>query len=190
MQSSSPRSGGPTPIVTSSSGCAWAWGGIRSPAVLRRQAPFGRLWIVGFCHHPSADARGQVPADNGQRWLDPPRASSSGGVHAAQVGGLRARYHALRPTTLGNSVGAIESVARRRRSYGASGTRGWAAIRRGPTCTVTLTSATLRGGDRSLRRRFRIVTWLILPVVICLSQRLSHACLSISNYTVKLRMAH
>ena len=27
----------------------------------------------------------------------------------------------------------------------------------------------------------RVVTWLILPVVICLSQRLSHACLSISN---------
>jgi hypothetical protein len=36
----------------------------------------------------------------------------------------------------------------------------------------------------------KIVTWLILPVVICLSQRLSHACLSISTYTVKLRMAH
>ena len=36
----------------------------------------------------------------------------------------------------------------------------------------------------------RIATWLILPVVICLSQRLSHACPSISNYTVKLRMAH
>ncbi|KAH6658804.1 hypothetical protein F5X68DRAFT_145856, partial [Plectosphaerella plurivora] len=35
-----------------------------------------------------------------------------------------------------------------------------------------------------------IVTWLILPVVICLSQRLSHACLSISNYKAKLRMAH
>ena len=35
-----------------------------------------------------------------------------------------------------------------------------------------------------------VVTWLILPVVICLSQRLSHACLSINNYTVKLRMAH
>jgi hypothetical protein len=33
-------------------------------------------------------------------------------------------------------------------------------------------------------------TWLILPVVICLSQRLSHACLSINLYTVKLRMAH
>ena len=36
----------------------------------------------------------------------------------------------------------------------------------------------------------KIVTWLILPVVICLSQRLSHACLSISLYTVRLRMAH
>jgi len=36
----------------------------------------------------------------------------------------------------------------------------------------------------------KIVTWLILPVVICLSQRLSHACLSINRYTVKLRMAH
>ena len=35
-----------------------------------------------------------------------------------------------------------------------------------------------------------IVTWLILPVVICLSQRLSHACLSINTSTVKLRMAH
>ena len=29
--------------------------------------------------------------------------------------------------------------------------------------------------------RYRVVIWLILPVVICLSQRLSHACLSISN---------
>jgi hypothetical protein len=29
---------------------------------------------------------------------------------------------------------------------------------------------------------FTIVTWLILPVVICLSQRLSHACLSIKVF--------
>ena len=27
-----------------------------------------------------------------------------------------------------------------------------------------------------------IVTWLILPVVICLSQRLSHACLSVNKF--------
>ena len=33
-------------------------------------------------------------------------------------------------------------------------------------------------------------TWLILPVVICLSQRLSHACLSTSLSKVKPRMAH
>ena len=32
--------------------------------------------------------------------------------------------------------------------------------------------------------------WLILPVVIRSSQRLSHACVSINNYIVKLRMAH
>ncbi len=40
------------------------------------------------------------------------------------------------------------------------------------------------------RAHSTIETWLILPVVIRLSQRLSHACLSISTYTVKLRMAH
>ena len=48
-------------------------------------------------------------------------------------------------------------------------------------------------GIRLLSRcvsRSRVVIWLILPVVICLSQRLSHACLSISTCTVKLRMAH
>ena len=55
------------------------------------------------------------------------------------------------------------------------------------------------GGRRSVRRRpfppsrartRTRVTWLILPVVICLSQRLSHACLSTSLTKVKPRMAH
>ena len=65
---------------------------------------------------------------------------------------------------------------------------------------LTLISALLRGGCVAAAVRvcfgappgpaLKIVTWLILPVVICLSQRLSHACLSISNHTVKLRMAH
>ena len=45
-------------------------------------------------------------------------------------------------------------------------------------------------GRPLLASRTRVVIWLILPVVICLSQRLSHACLSISTCTVKLRMAH
>ena len=35
-------------------------------------------------------------------------------------------------------------------------------------------------GDAAEWHCLRIVIWLILPVVICLSQRLSHACLSIS----------
>jgi hypothetical protein len=30
----------------------------------------------------------------------------------------------------------------------------------------------------------KILTWLILPVVIRLSQRLSHACLSINNFVL------
>ena len=33
-------------------------------------------------------------------------------------------------------------------------------------------------------------TWLILPVVICLSQRLSHACLCTCRIKAKPRMAH
>ena len=40
------------------------------------------------------------------------------------------------------------------------------------------------------RRCMMIDTWLILPAVICLSQRLSHACLCTSRIMVKPRMAH
>ena len=42
--------------------------------------------------------------------------------------------------------------------------------------------------DKSLY--YPIIIWLILPVVIRSSQRLSHACVSINNSTLKLRMAH
>ena len=51
-------------------------------------------------------------------------------------------------------------------------------------------SVSFDGNRLSVVRGFTVVTWLILPVVICLSQRLSHACLSISLYMVRLRMAH
>lgn len=37
---------------------------------------------------------------------------------------------------------------------------------------------------------YKIKFWLILPVVICLSQRLSHACLSTSENKVKPQKAH
>ena len=36
----------------------------------------------------------------------------------------------------------------------------------------------------------KLETWLILPVVICLYQRLSHACVCIYFYIVKPRIAH
>jgi hypothetical protein len=48
----------------------------------------------------------------------------------------------------------------------------------------------IQAGELSNQLIGWLQTWLILPVVICLSQRLSHACLSISSCTVKLRMAH
>jgi hypothetical protein len=60
-----------------------------------------------------------------------------------------------------------------------------------PSAPVSPSRGRLWPGDQAAPAVcFTIVTWLILPVVICLSQRLSHACLSISNHTVKLRMAH
>ena len=73
-----------------------------------------------------------------------------------------------------------------------------------PTKRKNAESGTLSGNDpesvnrrsRSLRRAFcarggwTTATWLILPVVICLSQRLSHACLSASQIKVKPRKAH
>ena len=42
----------------------------------------------------------------------------------------------------------------------------------GGACTLVRVSAGVN---------LKVVTWLILPVVICLSKRLSHACLSIST---------
>jgi hypothetical protein len=41
-----------------------------------------------------------------------------------------------------------------------------------------------------LKTESSIIIWLILPVVICLSQRLSHACISSHLCMVKPRMAH
>ena len=43
---------------------------------------------------------------------------------------------------------------------------------------------------RKNKKRAHKAPWLILPVVICLSQRLSHACLSACRIKVKPRMAH
>ena len=45
-------------------------------------------------------------------------------------------------------------------------------------------SSGIRGVLSSDGTHKSIVTWLILPVVICLSQRLSHACLSINKFVL------
>ena len=61
------------------------------------------------------------------------------------------------------------------------------SVRCPPLSAAFLSSAhyvSLLGPAVAKRSGFRTkkVTWLILPVVICLSQRLSHACLSINNF--------
>jgi hypothetical protein len=53
-------------------------------------------------------------------------------------------------------------------------------------CFLSPESLERRGKPLSFKRLGRlqqimVATWLILPVVICLSQRLSHACLSVNN---------
>jgi hypothetical protein len=59
---------------------------------------------------------------------------------------------------------------------------------------VVTSSGAGGGGDTSARCQWvvaasdlwkeGIATWLILPVVICLSQRLSHACVSINSFVL------
>ena len=51
----------------------------------------------------------------------------------------------------------------------------------GPRIRCRGTPSLCSACDACCMGRFRSVTWLILPVVICLSQRLSHACLSVNN---------
>ena len=46
----------------------------------------------------------------------------------------------------------------------------------------SLEAESLRRERERKRRIYEVVTWLILPVVICLFQRLSHACLSINTF--------
>ena len=68
------------------------------------------------------------------------------------------------------------------------------ALVKGPTPRIELVWFKLGfcnlSSDRGRKPRWKVETWLILPVVICLSQRLSHACLRISFFMANLRMAH
>lgn len=57
----------------------------------------------------------------------------------------------------------------------------WPSRLRSSPCVVGASSFPV-GGRRFPREGAKTATWLILPVVICLSQRLSHACLSINCF--------
>ncbi len=57
-------------------------------------------------------------------------------------------------------------------------------------CLIGLEGPRPRLGEGDRQFVIQVLTWLILPVVIRLSQRLSHACLSINELIVKPRTAH
>jgi hypothetical protein len=168
------------------------WLALASVFVWGSEAPsllvgnFWGLWIAGFAKY-SPDLWGlscRVSACKGvtRRGSSPPESCMYRKC-------LRRKRRAwlVADQLLGNSVGAIESVVRDilAFSHKCSGDLGRFGV------FLLGTTRPFRGVCPCVSALWlRIVTWLILPVVICLSQRLSHACLSISNYTVKLRMAH
>ena len=83
------------------------------------------------------------------------------------------------PAPVRRARAAVPIARSRARIEASGGTRGSAP------------QASLRGSRHSAVPAASLVdAWLILPVVICLSQRLSHACLSTDFHTVKPRMAH
>ncbi len=60
----------------------------------------------------------------------------------------------------------------------------WLGKRGGGILTLGTWPNTLQVLDPRDLSEGKVVTWLILPVVICLSQRLSHACLSINKFVL------
>ena len=85
--------------------------------------------------------------------------------------------------SLGNSVGAIGWPVTRTGGFGPGAALGWgrATVPRPFNHPVERSRRALFTRGCPVAPGAMIVTWLILPVVICLSQGLSHACLSISN---------
>ena len=87
--------------------------------------------------------------------------------------------HGRRPRGMFESDSIRERPLRVRHGVEVHGERA-ASISIGRTRSRPVTHPPPPGGQAT-RSLESVVTWLILPVVICLSQRLSHACLSISN---------
>ncbi|KAF3948030.1 hypothetical protein CMV_025915, partial [Castanea mollissima] len=171
-----------------SGGCNALAGGTEVLLVSRLAGTIWGLWIAGFAKRFTRSSGMALSSTRAcaLTWLG---SSPPEGRMRRCSKRCNSRMRPAADRNLGNSVGAIESVAR---GLGVSHTLdacGWGSLRLLPFLPV---HHGLLRGVRSLASAvgLTIVTWLILPVVICLSQRLSHACLSISNYTVKLRMAH
>ena len=146
----------------------------------------------GFCGGPVLrDARQRLHGGGGRVSPPAPPPSRGGGGRPLALPGRRRRGgiplprgSRLIPSALAREGDAFQ---KRRKTP-----EGRASDRCAPRpCGATTPPRLCCGVPSERSRGERIVTWLILPVVICLSQRLSHACLSINtSYCVKLRMAH
>ena len=125
-----------------------------------------------------------VAVDDVTGWLG----TSSCGAHAAAQprpqawSALRLRRTAPWGPQRGKLDGPVDPRAAMA-TGGVPGPGGAGPEARTPPAVVTIPPprGLSRGGPSRACPRATIGTWLILPVVICLSQRLSHACLSISN---------
>ena len=159
-----------------------------TPEVPSLLASGGADGVCGFLadgHHYRQTFGGTpkpITAPGRDRWL----VTSSWGTHvAAHRSTLAGAKCFLRRTVLwGTQWGQLDRL---RGPFGASA-RG-DPLRRGLgfaraltiTCYSVPSSGGTTWGSGLPAPGHTVVTWLILPVVICLSQRLSHACLSISN---------
>ena len=141
--------------------------------------------VVGVCGWLAAGYRfiktlggkpGSIAVPTGRDWR---KVSSSWGLYVAVRRCPTASQASLRRTSLwGTQWGQLDGPAGRP-PLGA-GSRG-RALRRPYLTTNPASRPTVTLAPSAPGAGVKIVTWLILPVVICLSQRLSHACLSISN---------
>ena len=160
----------------------------RSPAAGIRCGRGWSLWMVGRWLPLHLDTWGQALA--GSRPSRRDRAKGilllRGACHSP--GWVHTPMGSAADRPLGNSAGAT-GWPRAPDAWALSALMSRApgrAVRRSDLTTtppppVSTGGGRPRGALRGPSAGFRIVTWLILPVVICLSQRLSHACLSISN---------
>ncbi|CAA6655156.1 unnamed protein product [Spirodela intermedia] len=99
------------------------------------------------------------------------RGGASCGAGWGRLGALLRSHRRHPPTPRVGRLSSLDPPARARRSND----RGVRTPRNPPSASAVGWSGAARAGVAGGR-----ATWLILPVVICLSQRLSHACVSMN----------